>query len=142
MSGNSNGNRNSASALTYHLVLVIRNRGIMITEEIFNSLMVIFKKTCFRHGIVVKEANWEFDHIHVLFEAEPGTDLIEFVDTYKRVSSKMMKEQYPIIRKMLWISEFWKAGYFIAATDEADIEAVRQYMEMQRKNMDFNNFPR
>ena len=43
----------------------------------FDSLMVIFEDIGFKYGIQVKEANWEVDHIHILFEAKPSTNLVK-----------------------------------------------------------------
>ena len=39
--------------------------------------MVIFDNIGFKYGIQVKEANWEGDHIHILFEAKPSTNLVK-----------------------------------------------------------------
>ena len=68
-------------------------------KDIFDSLMVIFEDIAFKHGIIVKEANWEVDHIHILFEAKPSTDLVKFINSYKSASSRIIKKQYPIIKK-------------------------------------------
>ena len=83
MGGNLNRNQHSVYILTYHLVLVIKYRRKVINEDIFNSLMVIFEDIGFKYGVVVKEANWEVDHIHILFEAKPSTDLVKFINSYK-----------------------------------------------------------
>ena len=67
MSGNLNRNQHSVYIyiLTYHLVLVIKYRRKVINKDIFDLLMVIFDNIGFKYGIVVKEANWEVDHIHI-----------------------------------------------------------------------------
>ena len=94
-----NRNQHSVYILTYHLVLVIKYRRKVINEDIFDSLMVIFEDIGFKYGIVVKEANWEVDHIHILFEAKPSTNLVKFINSYKSASSRMIKKQYPVIKK-------------------------------------------
>ena len=100
MSSNLNRNQHSVYILTYHLVLVIKYRRKVINEDIFDSLMVIFKNIGFKYGIVVKEANWEVDHIHILFEAKPSTNLVKlYLILYKSASSRMIKKQYPVIKK-------------------------------------------
>ena len=133
MRGNLNRNQHSVYILTYHLVLVIKYRRKVINKDIFDSLMVIFDNIGFKYGIVVKEANWELDHIHILFEAKPSTDLVKFINSYKSASSRIIKKQYPIIKKSLWKSAFWKTGYFITTTGGANIETIRQYIERQRE---------
>jgi putative transposase len=87
-----NRNQHSVYILTYHLVLVIKYRRKVINEDIFDSLMVIFEDIGFKYGIVVKEANWEVGHIHILFEAKPSTNLVKFINSYKSASSRLIKK--------------------------------------------------
>ena len=61
--------------------------------------MVIFDNIGFKYGIQVREANWEVDHIHILFEAKPSTNLVRFINSYKSASSRIIKKQYPVIKK-------------------------------------------
>ena len=49
MSSNLNRNQHSVYILTYHLVLVIKYRRKVINEDIFDSLMVIFKNIGFKY---------------------------------------------------------------------------------------------
>ena len=84
-------------------------------------------------GIVVKEVNGEVDHIHILFEAKPSTNLVKFINSYKSASSRIIKKQYPVIKKSLWKSAFWKTGYFITTTGGANIETIHQYIEQREK---------
>ena len=94
-----NRNQHSVYVLTYHLVLVIKYRRKVINEDIFDSLMVIFDNIGFKYGIQVKEANWEVDHIHILFEAKPCTNLVRFINSYISASSRLIKKQYPVLKK-------------------------------------------
>ena len=75
MSSNLNRNQHSVYILTYHLVLVIKYRRKVINEDIFDSLMIIFEDIGFNYGIVVKEANWEVDHLFI-FYLKPNQVLI------------------------------------------------------------------
>mgnify|MGYP003306494944 CR=1 FL=1 len=99
MSSNLNRNQHSVYILTYHLVLVIKYRRKVINEDIFDSLMVIFDNIGFKYGIVVKEANWEVDHIHILFEAKPSTNLVKFINSYKSASSRLIKKTVSSYKK-------------------------------------------
>ena len=64
--------------------------------------MVIFEDIGFKYGIVVKEANWEVDHIHILFEAKPSTNLVKFINSYKSASSRIIKKQFHFIKKRVY----------------------------------------
>jgi len=54
--------------------------------------MFIFDNIGFKYGIQVKEANWEVDHIHILFEAKPSINLVKFINSYKSASSRLIKK--------------------------------------------------
>ena len=133
MSGDLNRNRHSVYKLTYHLVLVIKYRRKVIDEDIFDSLMVIFSDIGDNYDVEIIESNWDVDHIHVLFEATPSTNLVKFINAYKSASSRTIKRDYPKIKKFLWKSAFWKTGYFITTSGGANIETIKKYIERQRE---------
>ena len=44
----------------------------------------------------------------------------------------MIKKQYPVIKKSLWKSAFWKTGYFYYNNQWSKIfDTIRQYIERQ-----------
>lgn len=128
-----NRNQHSVYKLTFHLVLVIKYRRKVINQDIFDSLMVIFSDIGSNYGVGVIESNWEVDHVHVLFEAMPSTNLVKFINAYKTASSRIIKRDYPYVKRFLWKSAFWKTGYFITTSGGANIETIRKYIERQRE---------
>jgi putative transposase len=72
-------NQHSVYRLTYHLVLVVKYRRQVITEEIFDRLIEIFNKNATNFDIILEESNFESDHIHLLFKAKPQTQLLKFI---------------------------------------------------------------
>ena len=133
MTNELNRNQHSVYKLTFHLVLVIKYRRKVINQNIFDSLMVIFSNIGSMYGVEIIESNWEADHIHVLFDAMPSTNLVKFINAYKTASSRIIKRDYPTIQRFLWKSAFWKTGYFITTSGGANIETIRKYIERQRK---------
>ncbi|MBO6122751.1 MAG: IS200/IS605 family transposase [Methanobrevibacter sp.] len=133
MANELNRNQHSVYKLTFHLVLVIKYRRKVINQNIFDSLMVIFSNIGSMYGVEIIESNWEADHIHVLFDAMPSTNLVKFINAYKTASSRIIKRDYPTIKRFLWKSAFWKTGYFITTSGGANIETIRKYIERQRK---------
>jgi putative transposase len=126
-------NRHSVYTLTYHLVLVIKYRKQVLNHEIYDRLIKIFVKIGKSYGINLQESNFEPDHIHFLFKAKPNTSLMKFINAYKSASSRLIKKEYPSIKKKLWKESFWKIGYFLSTTGGANIETIRKYIENQKK---------
>ena len=126
-------NQHSVFRLTYHLVLVIKYRKEVINEKIFNRLMEIFNNNSINFDITLEEFNFESDHVHLLFKAKPQTQLLKFINAYKSASSRLIKKEYPEIRKKLWKESFWKIGYFISTTGGANIDTIKKYIESQMR---------
>ena len=123
----------SVYKLTYHLVLVVKYRRKVITEPIFDSLINIFNRVGSNYRIMVVEANFEADHIHILFKSGTDVNIQRFINSYKSTSSRIIKKEYPEIYDSLWSGVFWKRGYFIATTGGANIEIIKQYIENQQR---------
>ena len=65
----------------------------------------------------------------MLFDAMPSTNFVKFINAYKTASSRIIKRDYPAIKRFLWKSAFWKTGYFITTSDGAKMETIRMYIE-------------
>lgn len=119
-------NNHSVFKLTYHLVLVIKYRRKVIDDDISNRLKEIFE-----YNVTLEEWNHDKDHIHLLFRGSPNTEISKFLNAYKSASSRLIKKEYPAIRKQLWKEYFWSRSYCLLTTGGAPVEVVRKYIENQ-----------
>ena len=94
-------NNNSVFKLGYHLVLVIKYRRKVVDDKISNRLKYIFEYISPKYNIVLEEWNHDKDHVHLLFRGAPNTDMSKFLNAYKSASSRLIKNQFPQIRKQL-----------------------------------------
>ena len=124
-------NNNSVFNLSYHLVLVIKYRRKVIDDDISNRLKEIFEYISPKYNITLEEWNHDKDHVHLLFRGSPSTEISKFINVYKSASSRLIKKEYPIIRKQLWKEYFWSRSYCLLTTGGEPIEVVRKYIENQ-----------
>ena len=124
-------NSHSVYNLNYHLVLVVKYRRKVIHNEVSNRLKDIFDYVSKSYGITITEWNNDFDHIHCLFKAKPSTSISKFLNSYKSMSSRLIKKEYPTIRKYLWKENFWSPSYCLITTGGATIEVIKRYIENQ-----------
>ncbi|MFB5762812.1 transposase [Paenibacillus medicaginis] len=47
------------------------------------------------------------DPIHVLFKAQLNTELSQCINAYKSASSRLIKKDFPDVKKKLWKEYFW-----------------------------------
>lgn len=124
-------NNHSVFLMYYHLVLVIKYRRKVIDDTISNRLKEMFEYIAPNYNIALQEWNHDKDHVHILFKAQPNSQLSKFINAYKSASSRLIKKEYSIIRKTLWKEYFWSRSYCLLTTGGAPIEVVRRYIESQ-----------
>ncbi|WP_339312408.1 IS200/IS605 family transposase [Paenibacillus sp. FSL k6-2145] len=124
-------NNHSVFSLHYHLILVVKYRRKVISDEISNRLKEIFEYIQCNYNITLQEWNHDKDHVHVLMKAHPNTDISKFLNAYKSASSRLIKKEFPSIRYQLWKEYFWSRSYCLMTTGGAPIEIIRKYIETQ-----------
>lgn len=128
---NLDNNNHSVFALNYHLVLVVKYRRKVINDIISNRLREIFERIAPNYNISVIEWNHDVDHVHILFKAEPNSELSKFINAYKSASSRLIKKEYPSIKPNLWKEYFWSRSFCLITTGSANIETIQTYIQSQ-----------
>jgi len=124
-------NLHSVFSLNYHLVLVVKYRRKILDEPISNRLREIFEYIAPSYKISVMEWNQDIDHIHILFKAEPKTEISKFINAYKSASSRLIKKEFPNIRTKLWKEYFWTRSFCLLTVGGAPLSVIKQYIENQ-----------
>jgi transposase len=126
-------NAHSVFSLHYHLILVVKYKRQVFTDEISDRAKEIFEYIAPTYKIELVEWNHDKDHVHVLFKGQPKTELSKFINAYKSASSRLLKKGFPTIRQKLWKEMFWSRSFCLLSSGGAPIEIIRQYIENQGK---------
>lgn len=126
-------NAHSVFLLHYHLILVVKYRRQVFTDEISNRDNEIFEYIAPAYKIELVEWNHDEDHVHVLFKGQPKTELSKFINAYKSASSRLLKKEFPTIHQKIWKEMFWSRSFCLLSSSGAPIEVIRQYIENQGK---------
>ena len=124
-------NNHSVFLMYYHLVLVIKYRKNVLENEISNRLKEIFEYIAPNYNITLEEWNTDMDHLHILFKAHPNSELSKFINAYKSASSRLIKKEFPQIKKKLWKEYFWSKSFCLITTGGVTIDVIKQYIENQ-----------
>lgn len=124
-------NQHSVYLLYYHLILVVKYRRKVFDEAVSLRAKEIFSYIAPSYGITLEEWNHDEDHVHVMFRAKPATEISRFINAYKSASSRLLKKEYPEIRKKLWKEYFWSKSFCLITAGGAPIEGIREYIESQ-----------
>ena len=119
--------------LYYHLIMCIKYRNKVIDDNISNRLKEIFEKIAPAYNITLEEWNHDTDHVHILFKGQPNTEISKFINAYKSASSRLIKKEFPQIRKSLWKEMFWSQSFCLLTTGGAAVDIIKQYIMSQGK---------
>ena len=109
-------NAHSVYLMYYHLIMVVKYRRKVIDDPISERAKEIWER---------------IDHVHVLFRAQPKSELSKFITAYKSASSRLLKKEYPQIRERLWKEAFWSQSFCLLTAGGAPIDVIRNYIETQ-----------
>ncbi|WP_312443104.1 IS200/IS605 family transposase [Lacrimispora sp.] len=124
-------NAHSVFLLHYHLVLVVKYRRKVFDDAMSDRAKEIFEYISPSYKITLMEWNHDMDHVHILFRAHPKTEISKFINAYKSASSRLLKKEYPEIRKKLWKEYFWSQSFCLITAGGTPLSVLKQYIESQ-----------
>ena len=124
-------NNHSVFSMHYHLIMVVKYRRKVIDDMISARLREMFAYIGSPYKIKIEAWNHDIDHIHVMFSAEPKSELSRFINAYKSASSRLIKKEFPQIRKSLWKEMFWSRSFCLLTTGGVTMDTIRQYIDSQ-----------
>lgn len=129
-------NQHSVFSLNYHLVLVVKYRKKVLSDNISNRAKEIFDYISVKYNITLLEWNHDKDHIHILFKAHPNSELSKFINAYKSASSRLLKKEFPEIRQCLWKDKFWSQSFCLISVGGTPLSVLKQYIESQGEKIE------
>ncbi|MBS9809583.1 IS200/IS605 family transposase [Vibrio alginolyticus] len=125
--------RHCVSVLHAHLVFVTKYRSKVFNDEILIRLEQILREVCNDFEVELKEFNGEKDHVHLLLEYPPKVQLSKLINSLKGVSSRLLRQEFPVIHRYLWKGALWSPSYFAGSCGGASLEALTRYIESQNR---------
>lgn len=103
----------------------------MIDDDISDRLKEIFEYIAPKYNITLEEWNHDVDHVHILFRGQPNSEISKFINAYKSASSRLIKKEYPKIRRSLWKEMFWSQSYCLMSIGGVTVDIIKQYIRSQ-----------
>jgi putative transposase len=121
----------SVCNIQFHLIFCVKYRHKILSDPISIRLKEIIINIAEKYKIQIIEQETDLDHIHILFTSHPTVVLSKFINTLKTVSSRLIRKEFPEVKKKLWKNSFWSSSYFIASVGEVKLDELKKYVKSQ-----------
>lgn len=125
--------KRSCYLLQYHVVLVTKYKHPVIKGDIEERLHEIIAFLLNNFNCELIEVNSDINHVHILFEAAPQTNLSVLINNIKTVTSRRIRKEFSsTINQFYNEPSLWSDTYFIGTVSELTKTAVQQYIQIQK----------
>ena len=83
------------------------------------------------------------DHVHLMVSYRPNQDISQIVQWLKGISSRVLLQEFPHLRKKFWGRHLWARGYLAVSSGTITDEMIRAYIDEQEGEQiaDDSRFP-
>ena len=83
------------------------------------------------HELEIITGKVSSDHVHMFISYRPSQDISKIVQWLKGISSRVLLQEYPHLRKKFWGRHFWARGYLAVSSGTITDEMIQKYIEEQ-----------
>ena len=95
------------------------------------SMKSTFDEVCEQFESSLIEFDGESDHVHLLINYPPKVPISKLVNSLKGVSSRILRRDFPSLKKNCMKSQLWSPSYFAGSCGGAPLTVIKQYIENQ-----------
>jgi putative transposase len=129
--------------LKVHVVWLPKYRKPVLTGEVAVRVRDLIRQIAAEHEIEIISGKVARDHVHVFLTYRPNQDVSQIMQWLKGISSRVLLQEFPHLRKRFWGRHFWARGYLAVSSGNITDEMVKEYIEEQEGEqiIDDSRFP-
>jgi putative transposase len=131
------------SDLKVHVVWLPKYRKPVLTGEVAIRVRDLIRQIAAEHELEIISGKVARDHVHVFLSYRPNQDVSQIMQWLKGISSRVLLQEFPHLRKRFWGRHFWARGYLAVSSGTITDEMVKEYIEEQEGEqiIDDSRFP-
>ncbi len=131
------------SDLKVHVVWVPKYRKAVLTGEVALRVRELIRQIAAEHELEVISGKVARDHVHVFLSYRPTQKVSQIMQWLKGISSRVLLQEFPHLRKKFWGRHFWARGYLAASSGTITDEMIQEYLDAQEGEQiaDDSRFP-
>jgi putative transposase len=129
--------------LKVHLVWVPKYRKKVLSGAVAIRVRDLLRQIAMEHELEIVSGKVARDHVHLFIGYRPTQHLSQIVQWLKGISSRVLLQEFPHLRKQFWGRHVWARGYLAVSSGTITDEMVQQYIEEQEGEpvLDDSRFP-
>lgn len=114
----------------YHVIFCPKYRRNVLKNGIDVRLKELILEVAEKYKFEVPSMEIMEDHVHLIIDCNPRFGIMECVTKIKNVSSKVLREEFPELKRRL--PSLWTRSSFISTVGSVSLEVVKKYIENQK----------
>ncbi len=129
--------------LKVHVIWIPKYRKPVLTGEVAIRVRDIVRTIAAEHELEIISGKVARDHVHVFVSYRPTQSVSQMVQWFKGISSRVLLQEFPRLRRQFWGRHLWARGYLAVSTGTITDEMVREYIDEQQGEaiVDDSRFP-
>ena len=125
------------------MVWLPKYRKPVLTGEVAIRVRDLIRQTAAEHELEIISGKVARDHVHVFLSYRPNQDVSQILQWLKGISSRVLLQEFPHLRKRFWGRHFWARGYLAVSSGTITDDMVKEYIEEQEGEqiIDDSRFP-
>ena len=126
----------STTRLTCHVVWATKYRYHVLRGDVKSRCRELLIQICDAEHVEILKGVVSVDHVHMHIEYPPTLSISELLKKMKGRTSRLLQQEFQVLRKRYWGRHFWGGGYGAWSTGNITDEMVNEYLEHHRKDDD------
>lgn len=124
-------NHNVVYSCRYHIVFCSKYRRSVLTDGVDVRLKELITQICASTNVDIIGMEIMPDHVHLLLGVDPQYGIRKAVSNIKGTTSRILRSEFPQLRTR--IPTLWTNSYFCETVGATSLEAVKKYIENQKR---------
>jgi putative transposase len=129
--------------LKVHVVWLPKYRKPVLTGEVVVRVRDLIRQIAAEHELEIISGKVARDHVHVFLTYRLNQDVSQVMQWLKRISSRVLLQEFPHLRKRFWGRHFWARRYLAVSSGTITDEMIKEYIEEHKGEqiIDDSRFP-
>ncbi len=125
------------------MVWIPKYRKAVLTGDVAIRVREIIRKIAMEHELEIISGKVARDHVHVFLSYRPTQKVSQIMQWLKGISSRVILQEFPHLRKKFWGRHFWARGYLAVSSGTITDKMIQQYIDEQEGEQiaDDSRFP-